>query len=137
MTTIHEQRHPVHKVGMVRIYLSARDRMPAKTWVQRLFGRPLYMEIIDKAREAGLWGATAKGMTTGFTHGGKIEAALSPDTGVMDMHIYLELIAPRPQLEAFFTQITPLIPNRVATFSELEHWGEIPASAQLHLAEVS
>ncbi len=55
MTTNHEHRHPVHKVGMLRIYLSVGDRMPAKTWVQRLFRRPLYQEIIDLAREAGLW----------------------------------------------------------------------------------
>ena len=35
--TEHEAHHPVHKVGMVRIYLSAGDRMPAKSWTQRLF----------------------------------------------------------------------------------------------------
>jgi H+/Cl- antiporter ClcA/PII-like signaling protein len=135
--TEHEAHHAVHKVGMIRIYLSAGDRMPAKSWTQRLFSRPLYQEIIDQAREAGLWGATARGMTYGFTHSGKKMADLHPDAGYVNTHIFVELIATRPQLESFFAQIKPLIANRVATFAEVEHWGEVPASAGLHIAAVS
>jgi H+/Cl- antiporter ClcA/PII-like signaling protein len=135
--TKQEAHHPVHKVGVVRIYLSAGDRIPGKSWAQRLFSRPLYQEIIDQARDAGLWGATAKGMTYGFTHGGKKMADIHPDSGFVNTHIYVELIATRPQLESFFAQITPLVANRVATFDEVEHWGEVPASSGLHIAEVS
>jgi PII-like signaling protein len=135
--TKHEPKHPVQKVGMVCIYLSASDRIPGKTWLQRRFARPLYQEIIEQAREAGLWGATAKAMAYGFTHAGKKMAEVHPDAGYVNMHMFVELIAPRAQLEAFFSQITPLIPNRVATFAEVEHWGEVPASTQLHITAES
>jgi PII-like signaling protein len=112
------------KVGVVRIFLSAGDRRPGLSWRQRLFSRPLYQEIIDLARERGLWGATALGLTYGFTDEGKATASFHPDAGFTNMHIYVELIAPRTQLEAFITQIVPLIPSRVVTFAEFEHWGE-------------
>ena len=75
-----------------------------------------------------MWAATAKGVTYGFTHEGAKAVASHPDAGFANMHIFVELVAPRPQLESFFTQITPLIGNRVATFGEVEHWGEVPAS---------
>ncbi len=76
-------------------------------------------------------------MTYGFTHGGEVVADIHPEVGYTNTHIYVELIAPRLQLESFFTQISPMIQNRVATFNEIEHWGEVPASAGLHIAAVS
>jgi H+/Cl- antiporter ClcA/PII-like signaling protein len=112
----------IKKVGVVRIYLSAGDRLPAKSWKERLFARPLYQEIIDQARQHGLWGAFAKGMTYGFTHTGEKNATFHVDSGFTNTHIYVELIAPRPMLVAFVEQIAPLIQKRVATFSEVEHW---------------
>jgi H+/Cl- antiporter ClcA/PII-like signaling protein len=112
------------KVGVVRIFLSAGDRRPGRSWRQRLFSRPLYQEIIDLAREQGLWGATALGLTYGFTDAGKTTANFHPDVGFTNTHIYVELIAPRDQLEAFIERIASLISSRVVTFAELEHWGE-------------
>jgi H+/Cl- antiporter ClcA len=110
------------KVGMVRIYLAAGDRLPAKTWKDRLFSRPLYQEIIEHARQHNLWGAFAKGMTLGFTHQGRSNAMFHADAGFINTHMYVELIAPRAQLEVFMERIAPLIEKRVATFSEVEHW---------------
>jgi H+/Cl- antiporter ClcA/PII-like signaling protein len=118
------------KVGVVRIYLSAGDRRPGRGWKQRLFGRPLYQEIIDQARDKGLWGATARGMTYGFTNHGKTKADFHPDAGFTNTHIYVELIAPRAQLEAFFEQIAPLVAGRVVTFAEAEHWAGDMAAAE-------
>lgn len=121
-------------VGVVRIYLAAGDRRPGQGWRHRLFGRPLYQEIIDQAREAGLWGATAKGMTYGFTHHGQMKADFHPEAGFTNTHIYVELIAPRAELEAFFNQVAPLLAGRVATFTEVEYWSDEMADAKTRRA---
>ncbi len=93
--------------------------------MQKIYAKPLYADIIDLARAAGLWGATANGMHAGFTYEGKKSAEFAGDAGNVNVHIYLELIGPRAQLEAFFQQIQPLLgANRVTTYTELEHWGE-------------
>ncbi|HWY85676.1 MAG TPA: chloride channel protein, partial [Gemmataceae bacterium] len=88
-------------VGIARLYLSVGDRLPGLTWKQRFFSRPLYEEIIDRARKAGLWGATAKGMTYGYSYGGQATATFHPEAGFVNAHIYVELIAPREHLESF------------------------------------
>jgi PII-like signaling protein len=110
------------KVGIVRIYLSAGDRLPGLTWKQRLLARPLYEEIIDRAREAGLWAATAQGMMHGFSYAGKATATFHPDAGWVNTHIYVELIAPSEQLEVFLQQIKPMLAHRTITYSESEDW---------------
>jgi H+/Cl- antiporter ClcA len=114
-------------VGVARLYLSVGDRLPGLTWRQRFFSRPLYEEIIDRARAAGLWGATAKGMTYGFSYSGQSTATFHPDAGFVNAHIYVELIAPRDQLESFMTQIAPLIASRSVTYCEGEDWTQAPA----------
>jgi H+/Cl- antiporter ClcA/PII-like signaling protein len=110
------------KIGVVRIYLSIGDRLPATSWRQRLFGRPLYEDLIELARAAGLWGATAKSMHYGYTHHGTHQAELHPDRGFTNTHMYVELMGRRDMLEAFFHQIAPLIKGRVVTYLEAEHW---------------
>ena len=111
------------KVGLVRIYLSHRDKHPGTSWMRRVLSRPLYQEIIDLARDAGLTSATAKGMPYGFsTHGAAVQSGLHPDRGVVEVHIYVELMAPREKLEAFLLGIAPLIENRVVLYKDVEHW---------------
>jgi PII-like signaling protein len=119
----------------VRIYLSAGDRLPGLTWKQRLVARPLYEEIIDRAREAGLWAATAHGMVHGFSYGGNATATFHPDAGWVNTHIYVELIAPSEQLELFLQHIKPLLANRTVTYSESEDWSravEAPLPVPVH-----
>jgi hypothetical protein len=105
------------------------------TWMQKIFSRPLYSDIIHMARTFGLRGAAANAMQAGFTYEGKKTVELHPDFGFMNTHIFLELIGPRAQLEAFFVHIQPLIgEHRVTTFAELEHWGPVAAAAVPHVA---
>lgn len=119
-----ENRFEVRTVGVIRIYLSKDERMPGLTWRQRIFARPLYSEIIARAKSAVLWGAAANGMHLGFTYHGKKKVELHPDAGFINTHVFLDLIGPREQLEAFFEAIRPLLgEDRFATYSELEHWG--------------
>jgi H+/Cl- antiporter ClcA/PII-like signaling protein len=118
------------RVGIVRIYLSAGDRLPGLSWKQRLLARPLYEEIIDRAREAGLWAATAHGMVHGFSYAGKATASFHPDAGWVNTHIYVELIAPTEQLGLFLQQVKPLLANRTVTFSESEDWSRAVETPQ-------
>ena len=66
-------------------------------------------------------------MTYGFSYAGHAIATFHPDAGCVNAHIYLELIAPREQLELFVKQIAPIIVNRSITYSESEDW--TPAAA--------
>jgi hypothetical protein len=124
-----EKRVHAQTVGLIRIYLSKDERRPGLTWMQRLFARPLYSEIIAMAREFGLWGASANAMHAGFTYEGKKTVEFHPDFGFMNTHIFLELIGPRPRLEAFFLYIQPFLgENHVTTFTEVEHWDSVAAA---------
>lgn len=124
-------RLAAQKVGLVRIYLSHRDKRPAQTWTERFLSRPLYQDIIHQARDAGLTSATAKGMPYGFTRpGAAVENNYHPELGTVEVHIYVELIGPRDKLEAFLLLIAPLIENRVVVYKEVEHWN-VP---KLHIA---
>jgi hypothetical protein len=118
-------------VGVVRIYLSAGDRLPGLSWRQRLFARPLYEEIIDRARAAGLWAATAQGMTYGFSYEGKETATLHPDAGFVNTHIHVELVGPRNRLEDFMNEAAPLLDRRAVTFSTVEDWSKSKVNNQL------
>jgi H+/Cl- antiporter ClcA/PII-like signaling protein len=111
----------VKTIGQVRIYLAAGDRMPPKTWKDRLFSRPLYQEIVDLAKQHGLWGACAKGMHYGFTHKGIHNTTFQADAGLTSTHIYVEIIGPRSELEAFVAHIAPLVDKRLITFNEVDH----------------
>ncbi len=115
--------HPASAtVGLVRIFLSADEKKKSQPWYKRLLSRPLYMDIIDLARKAGLWGATAKGMTSGFTKHGKSSVVMHAESGLRNTQLYVDLIAPRPKLEAFFQQIAPLIDDHLVIYKELECW---------------
>lgn len=131
----HEKRVHVQTVGLIRIYLSKDERRSGLTWMQRVFARPLYADIIAMAREFGLWGAAANAVHAGFTYDGKKTVLLHHEVGYVNTHIFLELIGPRAKLEAFFVQIQPLIgDNRVTTYTEVEHWGHpAGAAADLHI----
>lgn len=132
----HEPPIDMQTVGVLRIYLAKDERRPGLTWMQSIFSRPLYADIIAMAREFGLWGAAANAMQAGFTYQGKQTIELHPDAGFMNTHVFLELIGPRAELETFFAQIQPLIgTDRVTTYSELEHWGGAASAVPPHVAE--
>lgn len=124
----HDGKVHSEKLGLVRIYLAHSDKRPARTWWEHFLGRPLYQEIVHMARDAGLTGATARGMTYGFTReGGVVEDGPHPDGGLTEVHIYVELTGPRDKLEAFLLLIAPLIEGRVVVYKEAEHW-RVPKS---------
>ena len=127
----HDGRIKVQKLGLIRIYMRHQDRRPGGTWLQRTFGRPLYQELIDQARSAGLMSATAKAAAYGFSHYGDTTTTFNPETGYHDVNIYVELVSPREKLEAFLVLTGPLVAGRVVLFDEVEHW----VAHQLHVAD--
>ena len=83
---------PIQTVGLMRICLSRDSRKPGLSWLQSLMARPLYWEIIDLGRAAGLSAATAEDLQ-----------ATSPQ----DNQVCVELIGSRTKLEEFYQQILP------------------------------
>ena len=62
-------------------------------------------------------------MPYGFTtHGAAVQSGVHPDHGVVEVHIYVELMAPREKLETFLLLIAPLIEHRVVLYKDVEHW---------------
>lgn len=117
-----EEHDMAPTVGIARVYLAAGDRLPGLTWKQRLFSRPLFEVLIDRARQAGLWATTAKGMVYGFSYASKAMATFHADAGFVNTHIFVELIAPRERLERFLQEVAPLITGRAVTYSEVQDW---------------
>ena len=118
----HDARIKVEKLGLARVYMRYQDRRPGGTWLQRAFGRPLYQELIDQAREMGLMSATARAAYYGFTGHGQVVTTFHPDTGFQNVNVYVEFVAPREKLEAFLADTATLVADRTILFDEVEHW---------------
>jgi H+/Cl- antiporter ClcA/PII-like signaling protein len=121
-------RIKAQKLGLVRIYMRYQDRLAGGTWYQRTFGKPLFQELIDQAREVGLMSATAKATHYGFSNYGATTTTFHPETGFHDVNIYVEMVSPREKLEAFLQAVAPRVSGRVILFDEVEHW----TTHQLH-----
>lgn len=74
----------------------------------RLGGRPLYCEIIDRARDAGLGGATAVRGLTGFGAAGKVRSAgLTGSRGAEP--ILIEITDDAAKIHAFLPVLDQLV----------------------------
>ena len=85
----HDARFKADKLGLARVYMRHQDRCAGGTWMQRTFGRPLYQELIDQARDMGLMSATARAAYYGFTRHGEVATTFHPETGFEDVNIYV------------------------------------------------
>src|SRR5262249_3654624 len=70
--------HMKHKVrtreiGQVRIYMTPRDKRQRAGIRNKLFGKPLYQEIIDAAKVHGILNATAHHTHYGYSNNGRIQ----------------------------------------------------------------
>ncbi len=115
--------HHIHarEMGKIRIYLTPRDRIPAKGLWDRLNAKPIYREIIKAAKKDGLNNASAFMTHFGFTNGGKIQAegAEMPNP---NLTMCVELIDHKDQLEAFCRRHGALLKGKTIVYKHVEHW---------------
>ena len=119
-----KKKHRVagREMGQLRIYLTARvkGRKP-KGWTKIFGGRPLYMEMIAAAKDAGILHAAAHHSHHGYNGSQSIQSdiAEAPNT---NLTMYIELIDERAKLEAFCRTHAELLKGRTMVFKHVEHW---------------
>jgi len=112
------------EIGMLRIYVRPKDRFlqPGQGRLRAAFShRPLYQELIQQAKRAGLVNAVAHHTHYGFSNGGTV---LQHEAEGMNAELTMcvELIGPRATLEAFCRAQGALLTGKVIVYKHLEHW---------------
>ncbi|HWO87531.1 MAG TPA: DUF190 domain-containing protein [Gemmatimonadales bacterium] len=82
-------------------------------------GKPLYEWLVLTARERGLAGATVLRGVMGFGAHSRLHT-FKVERLSLDLPIVVEIVDTRPKLEAFLTEIDPLIHEGLATLEKAE-----------------
>lgn len=112
------------EIGMIRIYMKPRDRAKragASRFSALLSTRPLYQELVQQAKRAGLMNATAHHTHYGFSNHGHVETA-TPESSNPELTMCVELIGARDRLETFCREHGELLEHKVIVYKHLEHW---------------
>jgi PII-like signaling protein len=114
-------RIEAQETGKIRIYLTPRDRVAARGFLNRLGARPVYREIVSAAKKDGLHSAVAFTAHHGFSNGGQIksENIEAPNSGLT---ICVELIDHKDRLEEFCRHHGDLLKGRSIVYKHVEHW---------------
>jgi PII-like signaling protein len=107
------------EVGQLRLFLPLVERRKGGLW--RLFGKPLYQEIIHAAKAEGILNATAQRVHCGYSGDGRIEHDRQ-DLPNPHLTLCVELIGGRHELEAFCSKHPDLLQDKVVVYDKLEHW---------------
>ena len=108
--------------GQVRIYLRSGDRPKATTWKEKLNNPPIYLRILQKAREFGLDHGTVKQCVSGFMDKDKLQHD-HPEYGNSRLPVYVELHGSRETLERFCLGSRELLEGRLIVYKDVEQWG--------------
>jgi len=117
-----QERHRVvsKETGQLRIYLPQGETRHGMG-LRSLFGRPLFRELIDLAKQYGILNATSHSTHYGFSNNGRVHSDGS-ETPNPHLSVCVELIDRRDRLEEFCHQNSVILKDRVMVFKHLEHW---------------
>ncbi len=110
------------EIGQLRIYMTPGEKRKGAGLRQKLFGKALYQEIIDAAKQDGILNAVAHHTHYGYSGNGKIESGAMSEQPNMELNLCVELIAPREELELFARKHGTLLKGRVLVYKHMEHW---------------
>jgi PII-like signaling protein len=109
------------EIGQLRVYMSHRTKRKSRSFMDKLYGKPLYQELIDAAKRDGILNATAHHTHYGYTGNGRVQS----NTGELpnpDLTLCVELIAPRDELEDFAKKHADILKDKVLVYKHMEHW---------------
>ncbi|HBK09270.1 MAG TPA: chloride channel protein [Acetobacteraceae bacterium] len=112
------------EIGMLRIYMKPGERAKragASRFRTMMSTQPLYKELVQQAKRAGLMNATAHHTHYGFSNHGHVQAT-TPEIGNPELTMCVELIGPRARLETFCREHGELLERKVIVYKHLEHW---------------
>ncbi len=130
------------EVGMLRIYLTPKERFrqAGGSRLKAAFsGRPLYQEIVNRAKRAGLVNAVAHHTHYGFSNHGHVQAREVEGMN-SELTMCVEMIGPKATLEDFCRAHGDLLIDKVMVYKHLERWKlgmAAPGRAELTEADVS
>ncbi len=117
----HRHRVKTREIGQLRIYVPRGASLPGTGIKKRLFGRPLYRDLIELAKSDNIVNASVHPTQHGYTQGGQIQA---DDREVPNPHLSMciELIDQRGALELFCRKHATMLKGFVIVYKHLEHW---------------
>jgi uncharacterized protein len=107
------------EAALLRIYLGE---------AHKAGGRPLYEELVVRARDAHLAGATVLRGPMGFGHTAHLHTSKILRLS-HDLPMIVELVDDRAKLEAFLLQVGPIMGDAIATLQPVEVIRFAPAGA--------
>jgi PII-like signaling protein len=89
-------RHKVvsKEIGQLRIYMTPKEKRVSSSYRQKLFGKALYQEIIDAAKQNGILNATAHHTHYGYSGSGKVESGAMSEIPNLSLNLCVELSRP-------------------------------------------
>lgn len=121
-------------VGMVRIYMKPREKMPMKGARSFWSTRPLYRELVLQAKASGLINAVVHHTHYGYSNHGRVEDHTS-EIANPELTVCVEIVGHRPDLERFVQQHGAVLRDKVIIFKHLERWSI--STADLHVVETT
>jgi len=117
-------RHKVtsKEIGQLRIYMTPKEKRKSTSIRHKLFGKSLYQEIIDAAKQSGILNATAHHTYYGYSGEGKIQSGGMSEIPNSSLNLCVELISPRKDLELFVRTHGELLMDKVLVYKHMEHW---------------
>ncbi len=90
--------------------------------LKRFFHRkPLYRQIVEQAKGAGIMNAVAHQTHFGYSNRGRIQDE-GYELGNPDLTMCVELICDRDRLEAFCATHAAVLHDKIIVYKHLEHW---------------
>lgn len=119
------EKRMLHKVksreiGQICIYMTPREKRKGRG-MKDMFAKPLYQEIIDTAKRDGILNAVAHHSHYGYSGNGEIQRNVL-ETPNSNLHLCIELIANRNQLELFCREHGDLLKGKIVVYKHMEHW---------------
>jgi PII-like signaling protein len=111
----------IHEIGMIRIYLKPGERAVESPIKRFLHSKPLYRQLVEQAKAAGLMNAVAHQTHYGFSDHGRVQAE-GFELANPELTMCVELIGDRAQLEDFCATHGRVLADKVIVYKHLEHW---------------
>lgn len=123
-----EMTFPYHvtpkEIGMVRVYMKPKDKYQKAdtSRIKAAFrAKPLYRELVQQAKQAGLVNAIAHHTHYGFSNHDAVQTSGVENIN-LDLTMCVEIIGPRNQLEIFCRTHAEMLQGKVIVYKHLEHW---------------
>jgi PII-like signaling protein len=110
-----------HTLGKLLIYLKTGEKVQSTSFLNKLFPKSKYLEIIREAQRDGIMNASA--FNTHISYSNKEQVQRSHvESSNAGLTVCIELIDKRVKLEQFFLKHHLSLKDKVIIYKEVEFW---------------